>query len=153
MEHTGVEAAYGPFVAALREDGFVAPHEGWPAELVAAHVCCNNDLVSEAVERIVAGERASYDNTEVVDETRLGSYADRAGGLAGLADAVEASARRLGEASASMNDATGAQMLPCVIVDSGAVVRKGPIAIRDLIEINVTRHLEMHLRQLEALRP
>jgi hypothetical protein len=153
MDKTAVEVAYEPFAAALRQGGFVAPAEGWLAELVAAHVCCNNDLISEAVEQIVAGEHASYDNTEVVDDTRLRSYADDAGGLPGLAEAVEASARRLGEASASMGGSTGSQTVSCVIVDSGAVVRGRPMPIRDLIEINITRHLDMHLGQLEGLRP
>ena len=88
MDEDTIQTAFAPFVAALREGSFAVPAEGWPAELVAAHVSRNNDLISEAAERIVAGERPSYDNNAAVDDAELGSYADAVGSLAGLADAV-----------------------------------------------------------------
>jgi uncharacterized protein YciI len=153
MDEDTIRSAYAPFVAALRNGGFTVPEDGWPAELVAAHVSLNNDLISEAAERIVAGEQPSYDNIAAVDETALGSYADAAGGLAGLADAVEASARRLAKAWAALDETTGSCLLPAVIRDSGAVVIDRPIAIRDFIEGNASFHLDAHLAQLKALQP
>jgi phytoene/squalene synthetase len=85
-----IEAAYEPFVEELRQAGFGEPESGWPAELIAAHVARNNDLIAEMAERMAAGEAPSYDNEAAVDETLLAEYASEVGGLAGLADAVAA---------------------------------------------------------------
>ncbi len=112
MDQRSIEAAYQPFVRSLREGGFGAPGDGWNAELVAAHVTRNNDLVAETAERVVAGERPSYDNSSSVDEEELAVYATSVGGLPGLADATEASARRLAAAWAALDEATGAYPVP-----------------------------------------
>jgi hypothetical protein len=153
VDEDTIRNAYAPFVAALREGGFAVPGEGWPAELVAAHVSRNNDLISEAAERIVAGEAPSYDNSAAVDGAELRSYADAVGGLGGLADAVETSARRLAKAWAALDEATGSYLLPVVIRDADRVVNDGPIPIRNFVEGNASFHLEMHFAQLKALRP
>lgn len=152
MDQDSIETAYAPFVAALREGGFAAPAEGWPAELVAAHVSRNNDLIAEAAERIVSGEQPTYDNKAAVDDAELRSYADGVDGLAGLADAVETSARRLATAWAALDEATEGYLLPAVIVHGGTVVNDEPIPIRKFIEGNATFHLDMHFNQLNALR-
>ena len=76
MDHASIEDAYEPFVAALRRGGFKAPADGWPAELVAAHVARNNDLVSDVAEQLVIGLRPSYDNRSAVDESELQALAD-----------------------------------------------------------------------------
>ena len=39
MDQEGIENSYSAFVSALRQGGFSVPSDGWPAELVAAHVC------------------------------------------------------------------------------------------------------------------
>ena len=57
MGHDTIESASAPFLAELRAADFVEPTDGWGAELVAAHVTCNNDLIAEAAERIGAGEQ------------------------------------------------------------------------------------------------
>jgi hypothetical protein len=156
IDQDTIETAYAPFAAALRKGGFAVPAEGWSAELVAAHVSRNNDLIAEAAERIASGEQPTYDNRAAVDDTELGSYADDVGGLAGLAglaDAVERSARRLAMSWAALDEATGAYMVPAVIVDSGTVVKDEPIPIRKFIEGNASFHLDMHFEQLKALQP
>lgn len=56
MEQDTIEAAFRPFVAELRQENFGKPIDGWSAELVAAHVARNNDLIAEAAEKIAAGE-------------------------------------------------------------------------------------------------
>lgn len=72
MSSGSLEAAYAPFVASLRAGGFGPPTDGeWPAELIAAHIARNNDLIAEAAERVAAGEAVSYDNFIGVDETPL----------------------------------------------------------------------------------
>ena len=152
MDEDTIQTAFAPFVTALREGSFAVPAEGWSVELVAAHVSRNNDLISEAAERIVAGERPSYDNSAAVDDAELGSYADAVGGLAGLADAVETSARRLATAWAALDEATESYLLPVLILDSGNVVNDGPIPIRKFIEGNASFHLDVHFGQLKALQ-
>ncbi|MGO9206361.1 MAG: hypothetical protein ACLQBX_09305 [Candidatus Limnocylindrales bacterium] len=153
MDEDTIRSAYAPFVAALRKGGFAEPATGWPAELVAAHVSRNNDLISEAAESIAVGEQPSYDNRAAVDDAALRSYADAVGGVAGLADAVEASARRLAKAWAALDDANEGYLLQVVIVDSGTIVNDKPIPIRKFIEGNASFHLDMHFGQLKALRP
>ncbi len=115
---------------ALREGGFEAPAEGWTAELVTAHVARNNDLIAEVAETVAAGGgQPAYDNRAAVAESELQAFADAAGGMAGLADAVEASARRLARAWAALDETTAGYLLPVVIVDSGRVIRDGPFPL------------------------
>jgi uncharacterized protein len=152
MDSDTIEAAYGPFVAELRRGGFTEPEEGWPAELVAAHVARNNDLIAEAAERIAAGERPSYDNAAAVDDASLSAYALAVGGVTGLAAAVEASAHRLAAARMALDEADEAYPLSVVIRDSGVVVNDGPVPVARFIEGNASFHLDMHLEQLRSLR-
>jgi hypothetical protein len=48
MTSDDLEAAYAPFIATLLAGGFRDPADGWPAELIAAHVAANNDLIAHA---------------------------------------------------------------------------------------------------------
>jgi hypothetical protein len=45
MATESLTAAYAPLVASLLAGGFRDPEDGWPAEVVAAHVAKNNDLM------------------------------------------------------------------------------------------------------------
>jgi hypothetical protein len=153
MDELSIEAAYSPFVDALRAGGFAAPADGWPAELVAAHVCHNNELIAEMAERIIGGDHPSYDNAPAVDDDALRAYAEDHGGLPGLADAIEASAKRLAAAWGALDEGNAGYQLPVVIHDSGVVVRETPIEIRAFIEGNASFHLDAHLQQLLDLRP
>jgi Mycothiol maleylpyruvate isomerase N-terminal domain len=152
MDQEGLENSYSAFVSALRQGGFSAPTDGWPAELVAAHVCLNNDLIAEVALQVVAGEEPSYDNTAVVDEANLRSFARSTGGLDALADAIENSARRLTRTWSALDDETGSYMLPARIIHEESVIRDDPISVREFIEGNATFHLDMHFGQLMALR-
>lgn len=83
------DAVYAPFVATLLAGGFGPPAAGeWPAELIAAHIVRNNDMIAEAAEQIAAGQPVSYDNEAGVDDAELARYAATAGSLAGLAREV-----------------------------------------------------------------
>ena len=152
MDADSIRRAYVPFVAALREGGFAVPTEGWPVALVAAHVSRNNDLISDAAERVVAGERPSYDNSAAVDDAELRSCADLFDGLGALADAVETSVRRLATAWAALGEAKGTDLAPALIRDADIVVNDEPIPIRTFIEGNASFHLDLHFAQLKALR-
>jgi uncharacterized protein YciI len=151
MASESLTAAYAPFVASLRAGEFRDPDDGgWPAELVAAHVVRNNDLIAATAELVAEGAEVSYDNAAIVDEVELAAYATGVGGLVELAAEVERSAARLEAA----RDALGAKAdtpVHVVIHDSGALVRDGMTPIGAFIDGNATFHLQMHLDQLRAL--
>jgi hypothetical protein len=149
---TDIAAAFAPFVAMLRSGGFAAPAEGWPAELVAAHVALNNDEFTRVAEAIGRGEQPAYDNAPAVDEATLRALVDRVGDLAGLADEVERSAARLAAARAALSDEQAAREVPIRITSDGHLVRDAPGPIGRWIEGNAAFHLEAHLEQLAALR-
>lgn len=145
------DAVYAPFVAALLAGGFGPPADGeWPAELVAAHIARNNDLIAAVAEQIAAGHEISYDNRDGVDDAELARYASDAGGLAGLAREVERSAGRLARARDSLGDRAGTPV-QVIIRDHGQIVRDGPMTIGAFIEGNGSFHLDLHLEQLKAL--
>jgi uncharacterized protein YciI len=148
-----LEAAYAPFVASLRAGGFRQPDDGgWRAELIAAHVARNNDLIAQTAEQVAAGAEVSYDNASTTDESELASYAESAGGLAGLAAEVERSAARLAAAGQALGGRAG-QLVPVRITDNGQVVQDGPVPIGAFVQGNASGHLELHLRQLKELEP
>jgi uncharacterized protein YciI len=154
MATLNIEAAYAPFVAALLAGGFEPPAEGeWSAELVAAHIVRNNDLIADAAERMAAGSVVSYDNAGSVDEESLGRLVEIAGGLVGLAREVERSAVRLNRSFLALGDAKVDAQLHVVITDHGEAVRDRPVSIGSLIERNAGFHLDMHYEQLRALQP
>ncbi|HXY43720.1 MAG TPA: hypothetical protein VEH29_06005 [Acidimicrobiales bacterium] len=146
-----IEAAHAPFVASLRAGSFKAPEEGWPAELIGAHVAVNNQLIAEVAERVGAGDHPSYDNAVAVDEAELQAFADAAGGLGELADAVERSAARLAAAHSALSEEQASTLVQAVIHDGGTVVVDRPMAVGSLCEGNAGFHLENHREQLRAL--
>jgi uncharacterized protein YciI len=145
------DAVYAPFVASLLAGGFGPPAEGeWRAELIAAHIARNNDLIAGAAEQIAAGQEVSYDNESGVDDAELARYAADAGGLAGLAREVERSATRLEKARDALGERAGTP-IQVIIRDHGQIVRDGPMTIGAFIEGNASFHLGLHLEQLKAL--
>jgi len=151
MTSNNLDAAYAPFVACLLGGRFGDPVAGgWTAELVAAHVARNNNLIAETAEQVAAGAEVSYDNATAIDEVQLADYADRAGGLPGLAAEVERSASRMAAAREALGDQAGT-MIHAFIMDGSTVVQDGPVPIGALIEGNASFHLNMHLEQLKAL--
>jgi|SRR5271165_1777036 len=153
MTSGSLSAAHAPFIASLLAGGFSRPAgDGWPAELIAAHVARNNDVIAETAERVAAGLDVSYDNEATVDRGELASYADRAGGLTGLAREVERSAARLAAAADGLGGRAGT-VVHVLIRDNGEIVQDGPIPIGAFIEGNATFHLDLHLNQLKSLEP
>jgi uncharacterized protein len=152
MSSGSLAAAYAPFAASLLAGGFSSPPDGeWPAELIAAHVARNNDLIAEAAEKVIAGdEPVTYDNSAGVDDAELASYANEVGGLPGLAREIERSAARLERAREALGDRAGAEV-HIVIRDQGKIVRDGPTPIGEFVEGNATFHLDMHADQLRSL--
>jgi uncharacterized protein YciI len=153
MASESLTAAYMPLVASLLAGGFTDPDDGgWPAELIAAHVAKNNDLIAATAERVAAGGEVAYDNASTVDEVALTAYVARVGGLAGLASEIERSAARL-EAARSALGARASRSVHVLIRDGDEVVRDGPMPIGDFIEGNASFHLRAHHEQMKALGP
>jgi uncharacterized protein len=151
MTSASLDAAYAPFIASLRAGGFRAPADGgWTAELIAAHVARNNDLIAETAMAVAAGCAVAYDNASAVDDAALAEYARSAGGLPGLAREVERSAARLHAARTDLG-ARADTLVHVIIRDGGAVVQDGPIPIGAFIEGNASFHLNLHHEQLKAL--
>jgi uncharacterized protein len=152
MDHQ-LAAAYAPFRATLLAGGFDTPRPGeWSAELIAAHIARNNDLIAAAAEAVVAGETVSYDNASSVDEAELTRYVEEVGGLTGIIWEVERSAARQAEAYAALAQLAEVAV-PVRIHDGGEIARDGPIPIGAFIEGNASFHLAAHHEQLSALRP
>lgn len=151
MASDSVAAAYAPFVASLLAGGFSDPAgDGWTAELVAAHVAKNNDLIAATAELVAEGAEVSYDNAGTIDEVELAAYAVSVGGLAGLAGEVERSAARLEAARDALGDKAGTPV-HVIIRDGGDIVQDGPIPIGAFIEGNASFYLRLHHDQLKAL--
>jgi|HubBroStandDraft_1064217.scaffolds.fasta_scaffold306020_2 hypothetical protein len=147
-----IDAAFARFVVSLLTGDFGPPADDeWAAELVAAHIVLNNDLISEVAEDVAIGRRPAYDNARAVDEKVLSAFADGVGGLAGLARELDRSAARLAAAMASLDAGRAAQEIDVRVHDSGRLVREGPVAIGKFIEGNATFHLDLHHDQLRAL--
>ncbi len=152
MTMDSVTAAYAPFVASLLAGGFRDPADGgWPAELVAAHVSRNNDLIAATAEQVAEGAEVTYDNASTIDVVEVAAYATSVGGLAGLAGEIERSAARL----AAARDGLGAMAdtpVHVIIRDGDTVVQDGPIPIGAFIDGNASFHLRLHHEQLKAPR-
>jgi hypothetical protein len=152
MDHYDIETAYEPFVSELRAEGFATPAEGWCAEMVAAHVAVNNELIATAAELVIAGQHPYYDNETAVDDTKLRAFVDSVKDISGLATAAEVSAQRLTAAAEALDENSLEYALPVRIVEASGVVHNGPIPFGEFVNGNATFHLERHLEQLKALR-
>ena len=156
MPPVNLQAAYAPFVASLLGADFAPPTDGgWTAELVAAHVIVNNDLIAQTAEKVATGEPATYDNLRSVDETELARYVAEvaevaAGGMPGLAREVERSVARLERAREALGERADTPV-QVHIEDGGEVVVDGPRPIGAFLEANASSHLAQHLEQLKAL--
>lgn len=151
MASDSLAAAYAPFVASLLAGRFSDPaDDGWTADLVAAHVAKNNDMIAATAELVTEGADVSYDNAGTIDEVELAAYAASVGGLAGLAGEIERSAARLEAARDTLGDKAGTPV-HVIIRDGGDIVQDGPIPIGAFIEGNASFHLNLHHDQLRAL--
>jgi uncharacterized protein YciI len=147
-----IEAAYAPFLASLRAGGHAEPADGWTAEMIAAHMLANNDLIAETAERTADGEQLGYDNAAAVGTEALAALVTAAGSRATLADDLERSAKRLAAVYERLGDA-GATEIHAVIRSDGEVVADRDMAIGDLVVGNATFHLDSHREQMRALEP
>ena len=149
-----IDSPYEAFAEALRGGAFGIPVNpgAWPAELIAAHVIMNNDLLTEAVREVKAGSVPTYDGTPTQDGRLLRELLIRTGSLRELADEVERSASDLQAAYDQLDEQQRRVSVPTRILHEGEVVVDGPRTIGDLVEVNAATHLDDHLQQLVDLR-
>jgi hypothetical protein len=148
---TNIEVAYAPFRASLLAGGFDLPDGGaWGAELIAAHVARNNDLVADAAEAVLRGEEVIYDNALAIDEVELRRYAEEAGDVDELAREVGRTAARLERVYEELGSRRDT-VIEVRIQDSGAIVFEGPMPVGEFIELNASRHLSAHYDQIHSL--
>jgi cell wall assembly regulator SMI1 len=168
---------YGQLVAELRDGGFAAPPgDGWSAEMVAAHVKRNTELLLAVTDEIAAtdpdfdrrmarawatgrrrhpddaGDRVEpyirYDNSETFDPAVLDRYA--AAGLSALADDIERLSGRLAE---SVGRIRARRPIAYVrIVDGDTVLDTAVEGWFGILWAVYTRQLPIRVRQLRALR-
>ena len=152
MPSSPMLSSYLPFAQTLRAGGFVEPDEGWNASQIGAHISLSNEQFSDLADRLRNGADVSYDNSEASDPERLLGYASRHGDLAGLADAIEASAARLSDAYDRLSPQERQCQIAVRIWHEGEIARDSPMAIGELIVGNGDYHLAMHHKQLQDLR-
>jgi hypothetical protein len=152
MQSSPILSAYQPFAQTLRAGGFAEPGAGWNASQIGAHISLSNEQFSDLADRLRNGEDVSYDNSDASDPELLLGYATKHGDLAGLADAIEATAARLSDAYDRLTPDERQRPIPVTIRHEGEVVRDSPMAIGELIVGNGDYHLAMHHKQLQDLR-
>jgi DinB superfamily len=152
MGASPIQAAYLPFADTLRSGGFREPEAGWNAGQIGAHISLSNELFSDLAERLHDGDDVSFDNSAVVDDASLRTYAAGLGDVGDLADAVQASAARLAHAYERLTPEERTRPIPVTMWHDGQIVRDRPMPLGDLITGNGEGHLAMHYEQLKALR-
>lgn len=154
MQTDDLDAAYQRFVAEVAAGGFGAPPAGeWSAQQLAAHVALNDALLAEAIEQVLAGRDARFDNSTAVDWPKVTAFADEHGGLAGTIEALRASSARLCAVAGRLADPQAAAEIAVHIVDGVEVAVDRPMPIGRLLAIQASFHLPAHTDQLRALRP
>jgi hypothetical protein len=134
-----------------RRGGFRAPESGWPAELVLAHLIGTTEnflMVGACVKR---GERPDCGHPELVEDEVLARRSAEAGGLAGLAGQLEATAEQLAAHADSLTDAEAETQVRFTVYHEGQQLIDEPRAWGSILAGQTTFHLPMHVRQLEAL--
>ncbi len=147
-----LRSGYDAFVAELRQGGFAPPVDGWSAELIAAHVARNAELLGAVTAALVgmpgaAGE-LRYDNTDAFAPVVLDAYARL--GTAALADRIAALSGDLVEAAGGLD--RGSPRVRLRLVEDAEVVVDGPEHLAGVLNALWGRQLPLRARQLRALR-
>jgi hypothetical protein len=154
MQTEQLAAAYDAFLAEAAAGRFGPPPAGeWSARQLVAHIAVNDGLLVEAVEGILAGDSARFDNSTAADWAKVTAFADEHGGLDGTVVAARLSAARLCDAAGRLTDEQAATELPVFILDGAEVAVDQPMPLGRLLGVQASFHLPAHGDQLRALRP
>ena len=153
MNAAELRQAYDVLLAEAETGGFGPPPPGeWTAEQVVAHIAANDELLIEATEAVVAGSPFAYYNHNAIHTPQLDGLVAECGGVAGLADRVRGSSRRLCELVAQLG-AKSSTPVDTNIRDGDNIVIDEPLPWGRLIDIHGRVHLPAHTNQLRSLRP
>jgi hypothetical protein len=154
MQTEQLTAAYEAFLAEATVGGFGPPPAGeWNARQVVAHIAVNDGLVAEAIERVLAGEPARFDNSNATDWAKVTAFADEHGDLGGTIDAVRVSGARLCDLASRLTDEQAATELPVFLRDGDDIAVDQPLPLGRVLGLQASFHLPAHGDQLRALRP
>lgn len=152
MDPASLQLSHRDLLGLVRTARFGPPPDGeWTAEQILAHVACADTAISSVALQVAAGERPGYDNRRSLDPMNLGRLIAGAGGLAGLADLVEASGEMLAAAARALAPADCAVRVPVLIVSGDQVLVDEPWALGDLVQGAGTVHVPRHADQLRSL--
>jgi hypothetical protein len=154
MQTEELAAAYAAVLDEATAGGFGPPPAGeWTAAQVVAHLAVNDGLLGGAIEGVLAGGSARFDNSEAADWAKVTAFADEHGGLGGTIDALRASGARLCELAGLLTEEQAAVAVPVFIRDGAEIAVDSPMPLGRLLAVQASYHLPAHADQLRALRP
>lgn len=143
---------YADFITEVLAGGFAPPPAGrLSAEEIAAHVALNHEELIRTTETILSGYEAEYDNRSALDPRELGRYVLAYHGLRGLADRLAVTVVTLRELMRRM-DENGSVAVP-VSIHEGDLSVDGPMPWDEVLKLDESSHVRLHLAELRALRP
>lgn len=151
MDTSDLRGLYEEFLALGAAGGFGPPPEGeWRAELVLAHIACNDARLLATTQAVIDGRDATYTNEGIWqnESDELEQYVrdtpDLLAAIRTNRDALLAAVEQLGDKATTE--------VPATITHAGHVVLDGPVPWADLVAGASIRHIGMHIEQLQALK-
>lgn len=146
-----MQAQYAGLVDLGLRASFRTPESGWTADLVLAHLLATTENFLAVGAGVKRGDQPDCGDPEVVADDVLARRSAEAGGLAGLAAQLEATASRLVAHAESLTDAEVATPLRFTVYHDGRQIVDEPRAWGKILAGHQSFHLPLHRRQLEAL--
>jgi hypothetical protein len=153
VETQQLRQAYAQFRDVVRQGDFGPPPrpDQWSAELVVAHIAESDRLIIRAIEDLLGGRPAVYDNAEASGAAELQALVDDNGGWDGLVELGERRTQQVLALAERLTDEQAATPVPTRIRD-GAVMRvDNPLPWARVLTIQAQVHLPAHTQDLLAL--
>jgi hypothetical protein len=149
MDTSSLESVYERILEMAASSDFAAPAEGWPAELVLAHLAVNDDALIDALRDVLANKPTHrYDNSAAIDEERLRAQ----GGLAEVIDKLRTSSRQVCDLARQLGPLEDTPVEVHIKDGDDMVIDGETWPIGRLVQVHGEMHLPGHLSQLEGLR-
>lgn len=152
MDTSALESAYRRLLAVARGGAFRPPAErdGWPAELVLAHIIATNRLLTVTTAVLLDGGEPAYDNHAAVVEAHLHEIARAAGDTGGLVETTRTSGLELVMLARRLDDATAATAVPTRIRAAGQVRMDTPMPWSGVLNTYAEVDLPERAAELES---
>jgi hypothetical protein len=152
MDTSRLREAYEALFAEAAAGGFGPPPPGeWTAEQVVAHVAANDRLLAQATEAVLAGDPKAYYNHEAIDVARLDALVAEHGDLTRLVELARGTSATLFSLAERLGDREGTPV-HTYIRDGDRVMVDQPVPWGQVLELNASGHLPVHIQQLRSLR-